>query len=200
MGQARRFLAIEGADAAGKTTIGEALDQAGIVRTFESPAPPFGALKHAAVSQLPPLGRLLFFLAGNLHIAEQAVASSYATPTLSVRYIWSTLAYYSALEEQSVGSIIALMPQAISAIPLPEVVVHLTVKRDEQRRRLKGRHDDDRLQRRLGASDDFQVRIAAAYEEAFALLRTTVVPIDTSNTSVSDTVAEVATAFGLATI
>jgi thymidylate kinase len=183
------FFVLEGRDAAGKSTVASLLEASGDFVSVESPAPPLRDVKTDVLNLLPPLPRLLYFVAANLDMALRVVESAHLDRGMHVivaRYIWSTIAYHAAIEDVPVATAVEPIRPILSRIPRPDRVVFLEVDRFEQIRRLASREEDD-FQQRLNLSDDFQARLAAAYEASFALVQAPIITIDTTGQTLEET-------------
>src|SRR4051794_2360625 len=121
------FAVFEGADCSGKSTVASLLSRDYGVMVMENPPAPYALIKQAVLTECEPLSRLMFFLAGNIHAGRAARSSR--QPVVCVRYIWSTLAYYMAVEQVGVSTFRWFIEIAERTLPFPDVVIQFTVDR-----------------------------------------------------------------------
>jgi thymidylate kinase len=187
---AHRFYVLEGLDAAGKTSVASLLGDWADLSTIETPSPPLGEVKEGVLEFLPPVSRLLYFMAANFDIADRYVRSNPHQTVLVTRYIWSTIAYHAAIEDIPVSVVVQPLKPLLERLLLPEKVVFLKVGRAEQIRRMRMRNEAG-LGRRLGLSDEFYSRLSRAYDATFSIVQVPTVPIDTTELSIGETLNRV---------
>jgi len=179
-----RFIVIEGCDATGKSTLGARLGMEEFTTSVECPPAPLGDIKGEVFKSLTPFARLLYFTSGNAHLSTLADGVGAGRNLVGVRYIWSTLAYHSAIERTEVAAPLSMLKSVIPYLAMPEYVIFLTVQRSEQHKRLVQRGE-------LGAEIPLEVaefadRLSACFREAFDLLPARVITMDTTHTTVDD--------------
>jgi thymidylate kinase len=181
---------IEGVDGSGKSTL--ALTLAGPTgRVLESPPEPYRALRHEVAASPAAMSRLCYFLAGNHQAAALAAADRSAGPVVVVRHLWSTIAYFSALEGIPVARTLDLVRPLLPPLEAGDRVVYLSVSPEVQERRLRARSSENALQRSLARRKAFQERVRCAFDDAFRLTGTEVVALDSSATEVARLAAAV---------
>lgn len=179
-----RFIVIEGGDATGKSTLGARLDIEEFTTSVECPPGPLGDIKGEVFKSLTPFARLLYFTSGNAHLSTLAHGVCAGRNLVGVRYIWSTLAYHSAIERTEVTVPLAMLKSIIPYLAMPEYVIFLTVQRSEQHKRLMKRGElGEEMPPELAEFDD---RLSACFREAFDLLPARVITVDTTHTTVDD--------------
>lgn len=183
---ATHFFAFEGTDGGGKSTIAGLVQQTQRAAVIECPMPPLDAIKDEALTVLTPNARLLFFMAANLQVSERVAEADGELPVISVRYIWSTLAYHATIESCHVSDIMDFVDPLLRITLLPEKVIYLSADRSTQFRRLEQRNESS-FHTEINRSDDFQARLISNYDEAFALVSVPVVQIDTGKSTPAET-------------
>jgi len=131
------------------------------------------------LEQATPMARLAYFMAGNLQISSYAKKPSREKHLICVRYIFSTLAYHSAIEDVDVVNLQPVVKVFSQWLMLPDVVIFLDVTREVQLSRMKERADD-KLQTGLANSTEFQYRLRKAYTDVKSMFNVPWVEIDTS--------------------
>jgi thymidylate kinase len=179
-----RFVVIEGNDGTGKSTLAARLGTEQFTTSVECPPGTLGSIKNEALSSLDPFARLLYFAAGNACLSALAAGVGGGRNLVGVRYIWSTLAYHSAIERTPVAVPFAMLKSIIPHLAMPEYVIFLTVQKGEQHERLMKR--GELRKEMLQTEAEFQDRLSACYREAFELIPARVVTMDTTHTTVED--------------
>jgi thymidylate kinase len=170
---------VEGIDGSGKSVLAAKLvGHAGHI--IEAPPMPFRMSRNVISESAAPYARFCYFLAGNLQTAEIVRSHPAGERVVVVRHVWSTVAYFAALEGQGVSSVWSLVSPFLGLLEVPAKIVYLTTSRAEQVRRLSERRSETTLQRSLAASSQVQHSIMEAYEEVFALTSAAVLRFDTS--------------------
>jgi dTMP kinase len=184
------FIVLEGADLSGKTTIANLLAQSLDAKLLKSPPSPFEGIKQSVLEDSAPLARFYYFLASNLQISKMANEIIADKQVICDRYLWSTIAYHSAIENISPQDLVKFVEPLLQFMLMPNVVVYLTVNRQSQLSRAKDK-TDDRFQLDLLLSDKFQRKLNAAYEKTKNLIKVAWLEVDTSNLSISETLQEI---------
>ena len=193
-----RFVVIEGCDATGKSTLAARLDTEQFTTSVECPPGPLGSIKSEVFKSLDPFARLLYFVSGNAHLSALAGGVGAGRNLVGVRYIWSTLAYHSAIERTEVAAPLTMLKSVIPHLAMPEYVIFLTVQRSEQHKRLVKRGE---LEKEISPEvAEFQGRLSACFREAFNLLPARVITMDTTHTTVDDLVVAVRPFLGTGTL
>ena len=182
-----RFVVIEGADATGKTTLGARLGAQANTTCVESPPRPLRDIKTEVFKKFDPFARLLYFASGNAQLSSLASKVDIGQNLVGIRYIWSTLAYHSAMEGVGVATTLAILKSVIPYLIMPEYVIFLTAQRDEQLERLALRGELPRES--FSEAALFNTRLAESFREAFDLLPVGTITMDTTFTSVDDLAA-----------
>jgi dTMP kinase len=191
----KAFIVLEGVDFSGKTTVANLLSQLLGARVLKSPPPPFESIKQSVLEDAEPLARFCYFLASNVQISKMASAIIATESVVCDRYVWSTIAYYSAIENVSPQRIVDLANPILKSLLLPNMVVFLRVDRQSQLLRARNKVDN-RLQHDLLLSDKFQQKLGQAYEKTRNLIKVQWLEVDTSNLSVSESVQEIVAEMG----
>lgn len=179
-----RFVVIEGSDATGKSTLAARLDRDQFTTSVECPPAPLGSIKGEVFKGLDPFARLLYFASGNAQLSALANRVGVGRNLVGVRYIWSTLAYHSAIERTEVTASLAMLESVIPHLVMPECVIFLTVQRSEQHKRLVERGE---LGKKIPLDvAEFEDRLSECFREAFDLLPARVITADTTHTTVDD--------------
>lgn len=186
----KRFIVLEGADLTGKTTIANFLAKSLNAELLRSPPPPFEKIKQSVLEETAPLARLYYFLASNIQISSMATEILATKSVVCDRYLWSTIAYHSAIESVPARDLVDFARPILRFLRMPDLVVFLQVNRQCQLSRAQNKVED-RLQRSLLLSDKFQLSLAEAYERTRDLVRAPWLVVDNSNLSVSETLAEI---------
>jgi len=184
------FLVIEGVDGAGKTTIAKRISTVIGGKYIKSPPEPFAMIKQRVLETATPVARFTYFISSNVQISALAKRLLNETHVVSDRYIWSTLAYHAAIENISPIELKKMVMPLVRVIKMPDYVIFLTVSREAQLQRLKGRLDDE-LQRSLLMSDQFQRRLRQAYRSVKSFFDVKWIEIDTSRKSISGVIRTV---------
>ncbi len=169
-------------DGSGKTTIARHLARSLGATYIRNPPDPFDFQKPSILERASPMARLVYFLASNIQASALAERHLKTSHVVLDRHIWSTWAYHAAIEGINPKSLISIAPPISRYIRMPDLVVYLSVSRKEQLRRLRGRHED-RLQRMLLKSSQFQRRLRSAYNVVRDFWPLPWVQIDTSRAS-----------------
>ena len=196
----KTFLVLEGIDLSGKTTQAKLISRLLTCKMLASPSVPFSKIKRNVLENVTPLARFCFFLTSNIQVSEIASTFLRSEHVICDRYIWSTIACNSAIENVPPAEMIDLVQPLIKSLLMPHIVVYLKVSRKFQLRRAKkcARYlRDDSRQRKLLASNIFQQRLMEAYEKTKNLIKVPWVEIDTSNMSVLQTAQEIIEATNL---
>ena len=179
-----RFIVIEGGDATGKSTLGARLNMEESTSTVECPPVPLGDIKGEVFKSLTPFARLLYFTSGNAHLSTLADGVGAGRNLVGVRYIWSTLAYHSAIERTEVAKPLTMLKSVIPYLAMPEYVIFLTAQRTERHKRLVQRGElGEEIPPEVAEFDDL---LSVCFREAFDLLPAHVITIDTTDTTVDD--------------
>ena len=190
MGSKNRFVAFEGIDGGGKSTVAELVAKQVHGIYLKSPPPPFSSLKQEILETVDPVARLVYFAASNIEITRLVNRALLKKHVIVDRYLWSTFAYHAAIEGIALSSLRPIWTAIGSYLRLPDVVVFLTVKRRTQLRRLSNR-SDDALQVRLLRSNRFQRNLRRAYGRTKAIWPVPRIEIDTSTKSAEAVAREV---------
>mgnify|MGYP000250471117 CR=1 FL=1 len=182
------FIVFEGIDGAGKTSIAKELAKSIHGLYIQSPPKPFDQIKQRVLENAVPIARFLYFLSSNIQLSELAKSALRKNHVVSDRYIWSTIAYHSALENISPNELKAIVMPFMKFLIMPDYVVFLTVKRKIQLQRLRNRVENG-LQKRLLVSNDFQTRLKEAYRYSKELFDVNWIEIDTSYKSIHELVS-----------
>jgi thymidylate kinase len=100
MGTRKLFVALEGLDGVGKSTLGKELAQRLNGTYFHTPAEPFQSIRRALDGPASPQTRILFFLSSVSHASQQIEDLLIHTPVVCDRYIASTIAYQVAMDKR----------------------------------------------------------------------------------------------------
>ena len=187
---ARPFLVLEGVDLSGKTTIAALLAQELGAKLMKSPPFPFETIKQSVLECAAPLARFCYFIASNTQISKMASDVLANQPVVCDRYIWSTIAYHSAIENIPPQGLVNIVEPLIGSLRMPNLVVFLRVSRQAQLVRAKNKVDDQ-LQRNLLVSERFQQELNEAYEKTKELIQAPCIEVDTSESSISESVQEI---------
>lgn len=177
-----RFFVIEGSDATGKSTLGARLGAERFTTFVECPPEPLGGIKAEVFKSLDPLARLLYFISGNAQLSSIADRVGTGNSLVGVRYIWSTIAYHSAIEGMEVATTLSILESALPRLTMPESVIFLTVQEPVQKRRMAER--GELIQGSPAETAKFEARLSDCFREAFELLPVPVITMDTSETTV----------------
>ncbi|MEX1258135.1 MAG: hypothetical protein WEG36_11010 [Gemmatimonadota bacterium] len=180
------FIAIEGIDGVGKTTVGRAL--AKHMRAHGRPAEawgvplqPFRRLKRYVATDCDLNTQFLFHLTG-VADASRVINTTLSSHTvICARYIHSTLAYHRAL-----GATLQIDPGSLG-IRWPDIVFYLTAADEHVRRaRIARRGERDATDRLAFEKGSLPERIDAEYRR-FTSLTT----IETSRLTVREVIAKI---------
>lgn len=159
------FINIEGVDCSGKSTITSLLSQYKVCKIYKSPISPILEVKNTLFTEWSDISRAFVFMGTNLEISERAANNLKDNELVIIdRYIWSTFAYHIALNALSEKHALSLFNILREYLILPDTVIFLDVDRKTQLLRAQYRQDDI-LQKKLMASDDFQVQLRSAYSK-----------------------------------
>ena len=175
----KTFIVLEGVDGTGKSTVARLLANDPDIEAIESPPFPFDSIKQSVLESAAPMARIAYFMAGNMQISARVTNPLQTKHLLCVRYVFSTLAYHSALENINATELQPLVQIFSRWITLPDAVIFLDVSADVQASRLRGRVDGA-LQSRLASSTSFQLRLRRAYDDVRGLFDVSWVDVDTS--------------------
>lgn len=188
--ESKQFFVLEGTDLSGKTTIAKLLAHSQNAELLKSPPVPFESIKQYVLENGAPLARFCYFLASNLQISSMAREILTKKSVVCDRYLWSTIAYHSAIESISPQKIVRIVEPLLPAFLIPSCLIYLKVDRQTQLSRANGRADD-RLQRGLLLSENFQQRLTMAYEEIKNVLNAPRIEVDTSELTVSESLKRI---------
>ena len=184
------FVVLEGIDLSGKTTMANLLAHSFDAELLKSPPSPFESIKQSVLEEAAPLARLYYFLASDIQISKMASEILARKRVICDRYLWSTLAYHSAIENIPPQYLVDFAKPLLRSLLMPDLVIYLKVNRESQLSRAKKRADD-RFQHDLLLSDKFQQILNESYEQTKILVEIPWLEIDTSNVSVSESLQEI---------
>jgi dTMP kinase len=181
------FIVLEGVDLSGKTTLAPLLANELGAKLLKSPPAPFDAIKTSVLENASSFARLLYFLAANLEVSRIITGVLKHQPVICDRYVWSTIAYHSAIENSPETNIDNILSLLINSLAVPDLVVLLRVNRQAQLLRAQNKYDDP-FQQRLLSSEDFQKSLDTAYENVNQHFKAPCIKVDTSYRPIAETV------------
>lgn len=117
------FIAIEGLDFVGKTTIARLLAERNGWIYYKTPPEPFASMR-AGADRLPPKDRLKFFAHATVHASQDIRGLRAAGKSVVAdRWIWTTAAYHLARD----ASLMPEAQEAIGRVLQPDLAVYLEI-------------------------------------------------------------------------
>src|SRR3989344_6087292 len=133
------FLAIEGVDGSGKTTIGERLAHELGAAYLRTPGEGYRPARKHVDSSASPEAKLLFYVSSVVDASHQATLLRGSRPVICDRYIWSSLIPHAAYYGQDLQALEQSWKFITSQIAVPSQTILLRVSEYEQLRRLGSR-------------------------------------------------------------
>ncbi|MDP2907192.1 MAG: AAA family ATPase [Nanoarchaeota archaeon] len=186
-----RLIVIEGIDGSGKDTVAKKLVEKVNGNYFFTPPEGYKMIRGYINNKASPEARFLYYLSSVIDVSSKINKSPSKNDPVCVRYVWSTMVYYSVMENKSLYSVSAMVKPFIPYIVQPDINVLLTVSEEEQIRRLKFRNGTEHtISDLLSIEDDnFRKRINEAYQNIAK--ESSWVKIDTTNKSIDEIVDKI---------
>ena len=185
------FIAIEGIDGSGKTETAKVLADRLKGGYFFTPPKEYQQIREYINNDAPPESRLLYYLSSVIDISNRIKRNIHKKDSVCDRYIWSTIVYYSVIENKELDYVKRIVEPFIHCIVQPTKNVLLTVSEKEQIRRLnyrnKGFHT---LTDKLSIYDDnFRKKIYNTYQTVTK--EGEWIKVDTTNKSINSIIDEI---------
>ena len=135
----KSFIALDGVDGAGKTTVSERLAHELGATYLRTPGEGYRLARKHVDSGASPVAKLLFYVSSVVDASHQATLIRNSKPVICDRYIWSSLIPHAAYYEQDLHSLEQSWKFITSQIAIPSQTILLRVNEDEQLRRLGDR-------------------------------------------------------------
>lgn len=135
----KSFIALEGVDGAGKTTVSERLAHELGATYLRTPGEGYRLARKHVDSSASPQAKLLFYVSSVVDASHQASLIRTSKPVICDRYIWSSLIPHAAYYEQDLHTLEQSWKFITSQIAVPSQTILLRVNEDEQLRRLGDR-------------------------------------------------------------
>jgi len=180
------FVAIEGLDGVGKTTVSRLLASRLNAECFITPPEDIRHLR-SLVEDGSPIARYMYYLVGDIVVSERIKkVLRGGRDVVCDRYILSTQVYHRALNPNSWA-----IDEGVLGIIQPNVTVLLTCSEEERLRRLKSRRKIDVPDAHIEGNEDLMKAVDKLYHSFLGL-----VEIDSTRMTAGETVDAVLRAIG----
>ena len=185
----KKFVVLEGHDAAGKTTVAEELarDLGGVY--IKTPGSEYAGIRKAIDREASAETRLLFYLTSVSDASDKIKAMRKSRDIVCDRYIWSSIIGYAAYSGKSLDEVVERLQQITDHLEPPNHIILLYTNEEEQIRRLARRRNGSASDAECVTNGTFRRHINGLYERMRELYRWTA--IDTSGRDVKDVAKEI---------
>ncbi|MBU2638333.1 MAG: AAA family ATPase [Nanoarchaeota archaeon] len=134
------FIALEGIDGAGKTSIGKMLEEKLGFAYYATPPQGYKPIRRFVSENAQPMARFLYYMAGNIDTSHAIKDMLKHNDAICDRYVFSTLIPHSIRERLTVEDMLQLFVPYRDHILMPDTTIVLDVEPEEQIRRLTQRN------------------------------------------------------------
>lgn len=158
-----RFIAVEGASGAGKSTVVALLaERLGAQQLHVMP--PLYSRAHHVNDELLPLPQLAYYLAGLMHAGDLVRESLDGTHMVTDRYAISVIANHAAIYQLPLDAVLTLARPLLSYLPTPEVTIYLRTSAEAIHRRMARKLDFTASDRQLLEQPRLLERVLSNYD------------------------------------
>lgn len=187
-----KFLVIEGTDGSGKTEVSKRLVEKINGNYFFTPPEGYEKIKEYINNVASPEARFLYYLSSVVDVSDKINKSNEKKDSICARYIWSTLVYYSVIENRDLKDVKEMIRPFEGYIKKPTKNILLIVSEEEQIRRINQRNGNkhtatDKLS---VEQEEFRRKINEAYKN-ISEKDDSWIKIDTTNKSIDCIVNEI---------
>ncbi len=185
----KKFVVLEGHDAAGKTTVAKELERSLGGVYIKTPGSRYASIRQAMDSEASAETRFLFYLMSVSDASDEIRAMRKNEDVVCDRYFWSSLVGYAAHSGKTLEQVTAMAHPLIEHLEQPDDVILLYTSEEEQIRRLVERRNGSASDAECIANSSFRRNINGLYEQMRE--RYGWKTIDTSRRDVEDVAEEV---------
>jgi dTMP kinase len=161
---ARRFVALEGVSASGKSTVADLLAGMLPAKTLHVVPAPYSVTAAAVNEVARPLPQLAYYLSGLFYAADlvrDAVSESWM---VTDRYAASVIANHAAVHGLRIRDVMGAAGAMLRYLPRPGLTVYLRTSPDEVRRRMRTKPDLTAADRHLLTEPGLLKRVLELYD------------------------------------
>jgi dTMP kinase len=159
------FIALEGVDGSGKTTVAEQLAQKVSALYLRTPGEGYKPARKYVDNGTPPAAKLFFYLSSVADASSQITKARAIQPVVCDRYLWSTLIPHSAYHNTDLKALEKVLKFATDTFEVPSNTVLLQVNEEEQLRRLGLRNGERTASDTYCLQEKSRRKVRQLYEE-----------------------------------
>lgn len=175
------FLAFEGLDGAGKTTLAELFAKQQNFNYYGSIPSELISLRKQIAATNSPISTFHFYSLCNILRSYEYRIKLNDLGVVADRYVFSTLAYHSLLMKQDLSSYLHIL-QSEQEFLLPDVIVYVTASQSTINQRIIQRSEKVPMQW-YGDKVSLEYNLDESYKRIFALVNIPIIQIDTTNSN-----------------
>jgi|688.fasta_scaffold31081_5 deoxyguanosine kinase len=175
------FLAFEGLDGAGKTTLAELFAKQQNFHYYSSIPPELITLREQIAATKSPISTFHFYNLCNVLRSHEYTIKLNNSGVVADRYVFSTLAYHSLLMKQDLSSYLHIL-QSEPKFLLPDVIVYVTASQSIINQRITQRSEKVPMQW-YGDKVSLEYNLDESYKRIFGLVNIPIIQIDTTNSN-----------------
>lgn len=173
------FLAFEGLDGAGKTTLGQLFAKRQEFDYYSSIPPGLISLREQIAITKSPISTFHFYSLCNILRSYEYKTKVNNSGVVADRYVFSTLAYHSLLMKQDLSFYLHML-QSEAKFLLPDVIVYITASRPVINQRIVQRSQKAPMQW-YGDRISLEYNLDESYKNVFNLFNIPIIQIDTTS-------------------
>lgn len=131
------FLAFEGLDGSGKTTVSRMLAEVTGATYFKTPGKEFKAVRQYVDNGTPPETKLFYYLSTVFDASKKIGKERERNPVVCDRYLWSSFVPHSAFYGEDLEFLEQSFSPFTNRLVMPDHTIFLDVSAEEQLKRLR---------------------------------------------------------------
>ncbi|MDB9372321.1 deoxynucleoside kinase [Nodularia sphaerocarpa] len=175
------FLAFEGLDGAGKTTLAQLFAKQQNFDYYGSIPPELICLREQIAATNSPISTFHFYSLCNILRSYEYRLKLNDLGVVADRYVFSTLAYHSLLMKQDLSSYLHIL-QSEQKFLMPDVIVYVTASESTINQRITKRSQNVPMQW-YGDKVSLEYNLDESYKRIFSLVNIPIIQIDTTNSN-----------------